>query len=251
MSITGERDDLPGGGPQKVGVAIADVLTGMYATIAILAALNSRSVTGLGQYIDMALLDCVVALGGNQVTGFFVSGKVPHRYGNAHASLVPYQVFESADGQIIVAVGNDAQWRRYCEAIDRQDLADDVRYAKVTGRIVGRDALITELSRTMRTESTATWIARLEAAGVPCGPVNDYGQTFADPQVIHRGLRVDVPRADGAFAGTIASPLRLVDTPPVYERGPPTLGEDTGEILASILGKSEAEIADLRARQII
>ena len=251
MSITGERDDLPGGGPQKVGIAIADVLTGMYATIAILAALNSRSVTGLGQYIDMALLDCVVALGGNQVTGFFASGKIPHRYGNAHASLVPYQVFDSADGQIIVAVGNDTQWQRYCDAIGREDLARDARYAKVTGRIVGRDALIAELSETMRTERTATWISRLEAVGVPCGPVNDYGQTFADPQVMHRGLRVDVPRTDGAFAGTIASPLRLAATPSVYKRGPPMLGEDTGDILAEILGKSEPDIAELRARQVI
>lgn len=251
MSITGERDDLPGGGPQKVGVAIADVLTGMYATIAILAALNARSVTGAGQYIDMALLDCIVALGGNQVTGFFASGKVPHRYGNAHASLVPYQVFDSSDGQVIVAVGNDAQWQRYCEAIGRTDLAGDVRYARVSGRIVGREALIPELARTMKTDTTANWIARLEAVGVPCGPVNDYRQTFEDPQVRHRGLRVDVPRADGALAATIASPLRLASTPPVYERAPPVLGQDTDAVLAGVLGKTEAEIADLRNRGVV
>ncbi len=251
MSITGERDDAPGGGPQKVGIAIADVLTGMYATIAILSALNSRSVTSVGQYIDMALLDCVVALGGNQVTGYFASGKVPHRYGNAHASLVPYQTFASSDGEVIVAVGNDAQWQRYCEAIGRDDLAADPRYVTVTGRILGREALVDELARTMRTQTTACWIERLEAVGVPCGPVNDYRQTFEDPQVRHRGLRVDVSRADGAMAGTIASPLRLAATPPVYDRAPPVLGQDTEAVLREVLGKDDSEIAAMRARGAI
>src|SRR5690606_17853803 len=205
MSIHSERDHLPGGRPQKTGIAIADVITGMYATIAILAALNHRTVSGQGQYIDMALLDCIVALGGNQITGYFANGKIPHRYGNAHASLVPYQVFAVADGEIVVAVGNDVQWQRYCAAIERPDLAADPRWAKVKGRIVGRDTLVPELARAMLTRRAADWIARLEAADVPCGRINNYQQVFQDPQVRHRGLRVDIPRPGGGTVGTIAS----------------------------------------------
>lgn len=251
MSITGERDDLPGGGPQKAGIAIADVMTGMYATIAILSALQHRTVTGKGQSIDMALLDCIVALGGNQVTGYFASGKVPGRYGNAHASLVPYQVFAVADGEIVVAVGNDGQWQQYCAAIERPDLAADPRWAKVTGRITGRQQLVPELARTMLTRSRQDWLERLEARGVPCGPINDYGQVFEDPQVRHRRLRVDLPRPDGSVVSTIASPLRLLGTPPVYDRAPPTLGDSTEQVLSELLGYGAEEIARLRADRIL
>ncbi|GAB1579932.1 CaiB/BaiF CoA transferase family protein [Bordetella petrii] len=246
MSITGERDDLPGGGPQKTGIAIADVITGMYATIAILAALNHRTVSGQGQYIDMALLDCIVALGGNQITGYFANGKIPHRYGNAHASLVPYQVFAVADGEIVVAVGNDVQWQRYCAAIERPDLAADPRWAKVKGRIVGRDTLVPELARAMLTRGAADWIARLEAADVPCGRINNYQQVFQDPQVRHRGLRVDIPRPGGGTVGTIASPLRLRGTPVKYDLPPPTLGDSTDYVLGKVLGYSARQIADLK-----
>src|SRR3546814_103732 len=154
--------------PQKVGIAIADVITGMYASVAILGALNHRSQTGRGQYIDMALLDCIVALGGNQVTGYLASGTLPHRYGNAHASLVPYEVFATGDGHAIVAVGNDAQWQRYCDAIGRRYLGEDERFRKVTGRITSRRELVPELCRTMLERTSADWLARLEAAGVPC-----------------------------------------------------------------------------------
>ena len=251
MSITGERDDLPGGGPQKVGVAIADIMTGMYASIAILAALNHRTVSGRGQYIDMALIDSIVALGGNQVTSFFVSGKVPFRYGNAHASLVPYQVFAVADGEVVVAVGNDGQWRQFCEAIERPDLAADPRWHKVTGRITGRAELIPEMARTMLTRRADEWIERLEARGVPCGRINDYQQVFEDPQVRHRGLRVDQRQADGAVVSTIASPLRLQSTPPVYELAPPRLGSSTDTVLRDVLGRSDADIAALRASRIV
>ncbi|OVZ55057.1 CoA transferase [Pigmentiphaga sp. NML080357] len=251
MSITGENDELPGGGPQKVGIAIADVITGMYATIAILSALQHRTVSGRGQYIDMALLDCIVALGGNQVTGYFANGKVPHRYGNAHASLVPYQVFAVADGEIVVAVGNDKQWQQYCAAIERPDLAEDPRWTKVTGRITGRRDLVPELARTMLTRKRDDWIARLEAHGVPCGPINDYAQVFQDPQVRHRGLRVDIPKADGGIVSTIASPLRLAATPPVYDRPPPALGDSTDAVLRELLGCSEKDIAAYRRDGIV
>lgn len=251
MSITGERDALPGGGAQKVGIAIADVITGMYSTIAILAALNHRDVSGHGQYIDMALLDCLVALGGNQVTGFFSSGKVPFRYGNAHASLVPYQVFKTADSDMVVAVGNDQQWLKYCQAIERVDLAEDERWAKVTGRIVGRETLIPELARTMRMRTSADWIERFESVSVPCGRINDYQQVFEDPQVQHRGLRVDMPTEDGATVSTIASPLRLMGTPVQYRRSPPKLGGSTESVLRGLLNKSDEELQTFREVGVI
>ena len=251
MSITGERDDLPGGGPQKAGIAIADVMTGMYASVAILSALQHRTVSGAGQYIDMALLDCVVALGGNQVTGYLASGKVPARYGNAHASLVPYQVFVVSDGEIVVAVGNDTQWQQFCTAIERPDLAADARWTKVSGRITGRQQLVPDLARTLLTRSRGDWLARLEARGVPCGPINDYAQVFDDEQVRHRQLRVDMQRADGGAVATIASPLRLQHTPPVYRRAPPVLGDCTDEVLTQTLGCSADELAAYRADRII
>jgi crotonobetainyl-CoA:carnitine CoA-transferase CaiB-like acyl-CoA transferase len=251
MSITGERDDLPGGGPQKVGVAVVDMMTGMYACVAILAALEHRHISGQGQYIDIALLDGIVALGANQVTGHLATGKVPHRYGNAHASLVPYQVFRTATEEIVVAVGNDEQWRRFCEAIERPDLRDDPRWARMTLRVTGREELVPELAHTLLQRPANDWLGRIEAAGVPCGRINDYAQVFQEPQVRHRGLRVDVPRDDGAMVGTIASPLRLSATPPRYERAPPRLGEATEEVLQRVLGKSDEEVQRLRSDGVI
>jgi crotonobetainyl-CoA:carnitine CoA-transferase CaiB-like acyl-CoA transferase len=251
MSITGEADAQPGGGPQKVGIAIADVMTGMYSTIAILAALNNRDKTGLGQYIDMALLDGIIALGGNQITGFFADGKVPFRYGNAHASLVPYQVFAVKDGEIVIAVGNDTQWQRFCEAINRPDLAKDPKWEKVTGRITGRSELIPQLAKTMLEKGMNEWITILEQYDVPCGPINNYQQVFADPQVIHRGLKVDTPYEDGSIVSTIASPLRLKSTPPEYKRPPPKLGDSNFEILNQLLGYSEESIEQLKKEKIV
>jgi crotonobetainyl-CoA:carnitine CoA-transferase CaiB-like acyl-CoA transferase len=251
MSVTGEQDGLPGGGPQKAGIAIADVMTGMYATIAILSALQHRTVSGRGQYIDMALLDCIVALGGNQVTGYFASGKVPHRYGNAHASLVPYQVFAVADGEVVVAVGNDKQWQQFCAAIERPDLAADARWSRATGRVTGRDVLVPELARTMLTRPATEWIDRMEARGVPCGRINNYQQVFDDEQVKHRGLRVDLPRPGGGSVATIASPLRLQGTPPVYDRAPPVLGDSTDTVLRDLLGCTDDEVATLRRNGIV
>ena len=251
MSITGESDTLPGGGPQKLGVAIADVITGMYSSVAILAALNSRNETGQGQYIDMALLDGIIALGGNQVTGFFADGKVPFRYGNAHASLVPYQVFAVKDGEIVVAVGNDTQWQRYCEAIKRPDLAKDNRWSKVTGRITGRSELVPELAKTMLKKKAAAWISVLEQFDVPCGQINNYQQVFQDPHVIHRNMKIDNKYADGTTVSTIASPLRLQGTPPKYDRAPPKLGDSNHEVLVGILGYSEKVVQDLEKKKII
>jgi crotonobetainyl-CoA:carnitine CoA-transferase CaiB-like acyl-CoA transferase len=251
MSITGEADAEPGGGPQKLGVAVADVITGMYSTIAILAALNSRDQTGLGQYIDMALLDGIIALGGNQITGFFADGKIPFRYGNAHASLVPYQVFAVKDGEIVIAVGNDTQWQRYCEAINRPDLAIDPKWEKVTGRITGRSELIPQLAKTMLEKGMNEWITILEQHDVPCGPINNYQQVFADPHVIHRGIKVDTPYEDGSIISTIASPLRLQSTPPEYKRPPPKLGDSNFEILNQLLGYSEESIEQLKKEKII
>ena len=251
MSITGEADSEPGGGPQKVGIAIADVITGMYSTIAILAALNSRDKTGLGQYIDMALLDSIIALGGNQITGYFANGKVPFRYGNAHASLVPYQVFAVKDGEIVIAVGNDTQWQRYCEAINRPDLAKDPKWEKVTGRITGRSELIPQLAKTMLEKNMNEWIVLLEQYDVPCGPINNYQQVFEDPHVIHRGVKVDTPYEDGSIISTIASPLRLQDTPPAYKRPPPRLGDSNLEILNQLLGYSVETIEQLKKEKIV
>ena len=251
MSITGEADTEPGGGPQKVGTAIADILTGMYSTIAILAALNSRDKTGLGQYIDMALLDSIIALGGNQITGYFADGKIPFRYGNAHASLVPYQVFAVQDGEIVIAVGNDTQWQRYCEAINRTDLAKDPKWEKVTGRITGRSELIPQLAKTMLEKSMKEWIAILEQYDVPCGPINNYQQVFADPHVIHRDIKVDTAYEDGSIVSTIASPLRLQSTPPEYKRPPPKLGDSNFEVLNELLNYSAEAIEQLKKEKII
>lgn len=251
MSITGERDDRPGGGPQKVGIALADIMTGMYSTIAILAAVNHRHKSGKGQYIDMSLLDCIVALGSNQITGYFAGGKVPQRMGNAHMSLVPYGVYPTADGHIIIAVGNDDQWQRYCEVIGRADLAADPDFTRVTGRIVNRDRLDVELNRTMQEKPSKTWLEELEKANVPCGPINDYEQVFQNEQVIHRQLRVDLERDDGARISAAASPLRLADTPPSYELPPPRVGQHTEEVLESLLEIDDVALQRLRENGII
>lgn len=251
MSVTGERDDAEGGGPQKVGIALADIMTGMYATVGILAAVNHRHVTGKGQYIDMALLDSIVALGSNQITGYFASGNVPQRMGNAHMSLVPYGVYPTQNGHIIIAVGNDEQWQRYCEVMQRPDLQQSEPFRKVTGRIVNRKELDVELKKTMVTRNSEDWLQMLEAHGVPCGPINDYQQVFADPQVQYRKLRVDMEREDGTLVSAAASPLRLSDTPPKYDLPPPSVGQHTDDILRSVLGTSPEKVSQLRADLII
>ena len=251
MSITGERDDLPGGGPQKVGIALADVITGMYATIAILAAVNHRHQSGKGQYIDMSLLDCIVALGSNQITGYFAGGKVPVRMGNAHMSLVPYGVYPTRNGHIIIAIGNDEQWQRYCSVIGRADLAAEEDFRKVTGRIINRERLDVELKKSMQTRDSETWLELLEQHSVPCGPINNYEQVFQNPQVIHRNLHIELQREDGARIGAAASPLRLAETPPSYDLPPPLVGQHTDEVLKAMLNMDSEQLATLRERNII
>ncbi len=251
MSITGERDDLPGGGPQKVGIAVADITTGMYSSLAITAALAWRERSGQGQHIDMALLDCILAFGSNQAVNYLVSGKLPRRFGNAHPNAVPYQVFDSQDGQLVVAVGNDGQFAAYCEAIGRPELAVDDRFAKVTGRLVNRDVLLPMLTEIMRTDTAAAWLERLESAGVPCGPINDFSQTFADPQVRERGIRVDLPLSGGGTCPAIASPMRFSASPLDHRVGPPVLGEHTDAVLGEYLGMDASELASLRASGVI
>lgn len=251
MSITGERDGVSGGGPQKVGIALADVMTGMYATIAILAAVNHRHQSGNGQYIDMSLLDCIVAMGSNQVTGYFASGNVPVRMGNAHMSLVPYGVYPTRNGHIIIAIGNDEQWQRYCAVIERPDLGANEEFLKVTGRIINRERLDEALRKTMSTQDSEFWLNVFEKQGVPCGPINNYAQVFEDPQVMHRELKIDRRREDGARIGAAASPLRLTETPPSYDLPPPMLGQHTEEVLQTILGVDSAQFAALRERKVV
>jgi formyl-CoA transferase len=236
MSITGERDDLPGGGPQKVGVAVADLMTGMYATVAILGALVHREKSGEGQYIDMALLDCQVAMLANMNMNYLVTGKAPARLGNAHANIVPYQAFATADGHIILAVGNDSQFRKFCEAAGRAELAADPRFVTNALRVKHRETLVPLVGDLMKTKSRAEWLATLEAVGVPCGPINRLDQVFEEPQVKARGMRIDLPHEAAGSVPLVASPMRFSATAVDYALPPPRLGEHNAEVLGGLLG---------------
>jgi crotonobetainyl-CoA:carnitine CoA-transferase CaiB-like acyl-CoA transferase len=251
MSITGERDGQPGAGPQKVGIAITDVLTGMYASLAIVAAIAHCERTGQGQYIDAALLDTIVAFNANQIVSFFCSGRIPLRYGNAHANVVPYEVFPTADGHIILAVGNDGQFQRFCEAAGCPELVAEARFKTNSQRIVHRAELIPLIAEIMRTRTKHEWIEALEAANVPCGPINNMKEVFEDPQVQHRRLRVDMPHPLGGIAPLVASPMRLSATPVEYRHAPPLLGQHNEEVLKGLLGKSDVELAALKAEGVI
>jgi len=251
MSITGERDGEPGAGPMKVGIAITDILTGMYASLAITAAIAHCERGGGGQYIDMALLDCMVAFNANQISGYLVSGNIPKRYGNAHPNVVPYQVFPCKDGHIILAVGNDSQFTSLCRVAGRPELAEDERFRLMSGRIVNRNALIPLIAEIMTTRGMHEWIEVLEAANVPCGPINNMKQVFEDPQVQHRGMRVDIPTAAGVPCPSVASPMRFSETPVEYTVPPPTLGQHTQEILQGLLGMERAAIDALAAKGVV
>ena len=259
MSVTGERDDL-GGGPQKVGVAVADLMTGMYATVAILAALRHAERTGLGQHIDMALLDTQVAMLANLGANYLVSGKAPSRVGNAHQNIVPYQVFEvapAADGSrdhLILAVGNDGQYAKFCEIAGRPDLATDPRYATNRQRVVHRGELVPQLEAIMKTRGKAQWLAALEAAKVPCGAINNLAEVFADPHVQERAMVSQWAHPARQDLRLVASPMKLSATPvrgPSQGLPPPLLGQHTEEVLRSVLCLDEVQLSELKARKII
>ena len=252
MSITGERDDLPGGGPQKVGIAMADLTTGLYASIAILAALNHRNATGDGQYIDMALLDCVTALASNQGAFHLVNGLDPRRWGNAHPTLVPYQVFDTSDGKIVIAVGNDEQWRRFCQALGSQELEADPAYARMSGRIQNREALLPRVQAIMAKLPCEHWLKEFSERGVPNGRINSYRETFQHPQVIHRQLAVDIGSDNGeGYVRGIANPIKFSATPVQYKRAPSALGHHTREVLEQVLGLDALGIEELQSRGVI
>jgi crotonobetainyl-CoA:carnitine CoA-transferase CaiB-like acyl-CoA transferase len=251
MSLTGRADEEAGAGPVKVGVALTDILTGLYSTAAILAALASRDQTGNGQHIDMALLDVQVACLANQAMNYLTTGVAPRRLGNAHPNIVPYQDFPTADGDIILTVGNDGQFRKFCEVAGLAALAVDSRFSTNQARVAHRAELIPLIRQATVFKTTAEWLVALEQAGVPCGPINDLQQVFADPQVQARGLRVDLPHPLAGSVPQVASPIRLSATPVQYRNAPPLLGEHTEQVLQQWLGLSLQQIAELRRAGVL
>ena len=231
MSITGERDGMPGAGPQKAGVAVTDVITGLYAALAIMGAIQERHRSGLGQFIDLALLDCHISMLANQNLNYMTSGVAPTRAGNAHQNVVPYQVFEAKDGYLIVAVGNDSQFRSYSQAIGHPELATDPKYQTNSTRITNRDELIPFLEKIMLTRTRDEWISTLEKVGVPCGPIQTIDQVFDHPQVKSRQIWREIPHPVAGVSPTTANPINYSDTPIQYTRHAPGLGEHTDEIL--------------------
>jgi crotonobetainyl-CoA:carnitine CoA-transferase CaiB-like acyl-CoA transferase len=251
MSVTGEPDGEPGGGPVKVGVAIVDIFTGMYATTAVLAALASRERTGVGQYIDLALLDVQVATLANQATNYLVSGRSPERLGNAHPNIVPYQAFATSDSHIILAVGNDEQFRRFCAVAGSPQLAADERFATNAGRVHNRDSLIPMLREIFRSRTKSWWIAELEKAGVPCGPINSLDEVFADPQVQARSMCTTVEHSVAGKVPLVGTPMKFSATPVGSVQPPPLLGEHTTEVLEQLLGFDHTEISALRGAGVV
>ena len=247
MSVTGEPD----GQPQRAGVPVADIITGMYASIAICAALAHRAETGAGQHLDLALLDSQIALLAYQNTNYFATGKPPTRIGNLHPNIVPYQPFRTADGDVIIACGNDNLYRKFCVAAGFGELADDPRFATNGKRVENRAELTRLLAEVFRQRSTREWVGLLEAAGVPNGPINDVAQVFEEPQVKARGVRIELEHAAGAPLPMVASPMRFSETPLEYRQAPPLLGQHTDQVLRELLGKSEAQLAKLRADGVI
>ena len=251
MSITGLPDGEPGGGPQKVGVAVVDLMTGMYATTAITAALYERRASGQGQHIDLALLDTQLGWLANQNMNFLVSGRSPRRQGTAHPNIVPYQAFATADGFLMLAVGNDRQFASWCGVAGRQELAADARFATNAARVAHRGVLVPIVAESLRARGTRDWLAALNAANVPCGPINDIGQVFAEPQVIHRGLRIDLPHPTAGRVPGVKNPINYSRTAIEYREAPPLLGQHTGEVLEAELGLDSAQIARLREAGVI
>jgi crotonobetainyl-CoA:carnitine CoA-transferase CaiB-like acyl-CoA transferase len=252
MSLTGQPESVPGSEPVKVGIAIADITTGLYATVSILAALRHRDATGQGQRIDLALLDTQVSWLANEGMNYLVSGRVPKRLGNAHANIVPYQVFATSDFHIILAVGNDVQFRKFCEFAGRPEIAADARFSTNPQRLKHQDVLVPMLRDIIKAKPRAHWLEGLEPLGVPCGPVNNLDQVFSDPQVLARGMKIEMQHEPAGVAlPMIGSPIKMSATPPVYRRAPPVCGQHTDEVLNEILGLSDADVADLRRRGIV
>jgi crotonobetainyl-CoA:carnitine CoA-transferase CaiB-like acyl-CoA transferase len=250
MSVTGERDDKPGGGPQKVGIPIVDLMTGMYAAVAVLAALARREVSGAGEYVDIGMLDVQVATLANQAMNFLVSGKAPRRTGNAHPNIQPQDVFACRDGQIALAVGNDGQFAKLCEVLGQPALAQDERFAKNASRVRNLAVLHPLIAGLLKEQDRSHWVAALDAAGVPAGPINAIPEVFEDRQVKHRRMLVDVPHPLSGTVPQVASPMRFTAAPLVHDRAPPLLGEHSVEILRDI-GMGDAEIEQLRKSGVV
>jgi crotonobetainyl-CoA:carnitine CoA-transferase CaiB-like acyl-CoA transferase len=251
MSLTGRPEGEEGAGPVKVGVALTDILTGLYSTTAILAALAHRDQGGSGQHIDMALLDVQVACLANQAMNYLTTGVAPRRLGNAHPNIVPYQDFPTADGDFILTVGNDSQFRKFAEVAGQPQWADDPRFLTNKLRVANRAELIPLIRQATVFKTTAQWVTELERAGVPCGPINDLAQVFADPQVLARGLAVTMPHSLAGSLPQVASPIRLSETPVEYRMAPPLLGEHTGMVLQRVLGLGDADVVRLREAGVL
>ncbi|OEY66383.1 CaiB/BaiF CoA transferase family protein [Marinobacter sp. X15-166B] len=251
MSITGVADGQPGAGPQRVGMAVADLTTGMNAVVAILAAIHHRSKTGEGQHIDMALLDVQVSWLANQALNYFCSGEVPGRTGEYHPNLAPYQPFPTQDGQVIIAVGNDGQFQRLCDALGCPELAEDARFATNPQRVQHRPELVGKLCEITRTRTSREWMDRLIGVHVPCGPIQNIAEVFEDPQVQARHMKVELEHPQVGKVPGIANPIKFSKTRQVYRKAPPLLGEDTDAVLQRLLAKSPEEIAALRARGVL
>jgi crotonobetainyl-CoA:carnitine CoA-transferase CaiB-like acyl-CoA transferase len=251
MSVTGERDDLPGGGPQRVGVPIVDLMTGMYASIAVCAAIAHRAVTGVGQHLDLALLDTQVAFLANQAANYLATGEVPQRLGNSHPNIVPYQTFATRDGNIILACGNDNLFVKFCDVAGCAHLAQDPRFSTNAKRVENRADITALLAEIFAARTTRDWVEALEAAGVPNGPINNIQQVFEEPQVIARGMKLDMPHPTAGRCSLVASPMRFSATPIEYRGAPPTLGQHTEEVLRGMLGMSDADIVQLRSAKAI
>ncbi len=251
MSLTGVPEGVPGAGPQKVGVAVADLMTGMYAVSAILAALYERAGSGLGQYIDLALLDTQVAWLANQNLNYLLTGNAPRRAGTAHPNIVPYQAFGTADGYLMLAVGNDGQFARFAALAGSPELAADARYATNAARVANRAVLVPAIEAILKRRSTKAWIALLAPAAVPCGPINDLAAVFAEPQVRHRAMRFDLPHPLAGSVPQVRNPTRYSRTVLEYQLPPPLLGEHTEAVLAAELGLDVQALGDLKARGVI
>ncbi|TLP54096.1 MULTISPECIES: CaiB/BaiF CoA transferase family protein [Pseudomonas] len=251
MSLTGRPEGEDGAGPVKVGVALTDILTGLYSTVAILAALAHRDQAGIGQHIDMALLDVQVACLANQAMNYLTTGVSPRRLGNAHPNIVPYQDFPTADGDFILTVGNDGQFRKFAEVAGQPQWADDPRFATNKQRVAHRAELIPLIRQATVFKTTAEWVSALEQAGVPCGPINDLAQMFQDPQVLARGLAVNIPHPLAGSVPQVASPIRLSQTPVEYRQAPPLLGEHTEAVLGEVLGLSAEAVQRLRGAGVL